>query len=245
MEINSVEGTTDPKPSPSPGPSPSPRLSKPEDWQVELDPPCQASKALATYVVKARSIFRNVADTLGTPDYAVPPPIAPLTNPPVPSADMTISLAGLAAASYSTVQNTLQGHSAEWDGADGTAVTITQGAATVGSAALRRVKYLVCRLQDVLNTTNLDRTVPASYTEHPSAGDGLTSYAEYRLVLTIEQTLDQTVDIVSKTQSDLGLTELIPLIPDFPIVPEGIVPPGPVPLPERQRQPQGPTVLEV
>jgi hypothetical protein len=245
LEINLADRTTDPTPSPSPGPPPTPPPSKPKGWQVKLDPPSQASKALADYIVKARSIFQDVAHTLGTPDYAVPPPVIPPANPSVPAADMTTGLAGFAAASYSTSQNVLQRHSAGWHDTDGTVVTITQRAATVGSMALQQVKDLVYRLQDVLNAANLDRAVPASYTEHPSAGDGLTSYAEYRLAITVERTLQQAGEVLRRAHTDLRLEGFHFFVPAPPIIPEGIVPPQPVPMPELQRHPQGPMTLEV
>ncbi|MGW1743294.1 hypothetical protein ACWCPQ_31305 [Nocardia sp. NPDC001965] len=163
----------------------------------------------------------------------------------MPTADTTIDLAGFAKASYSTLQNVLQHHSAGWHGADGTAATITQRVATVGAMALQEIKDMVCRLQDVLNAADLDSAVPASYTERSSAGDELSSFAEYRIAVTVERTLEQADEVVSRAQADLGIEGSNSLAPVFPTVPEGIMPPRTVPMPERQRHPQGPTTLEV
>lgn len=237
-----LEEPADPTPAPSPGPAPTPPKPEPKGWQVPLDPPPQASKALADYVVDARDIFQDLADTLGTPEYAVSPPVAP----PLLPADKAAGLAGFATESYSTSQNVLQGHQTVWHGADGAAVTIAQRAATVGSTALQQLQDLVYRLQEMLIAANLDRTVPASYTERPSAGGGLASYAEYRLAVTIERTLMQAYDVVASAQAELGFLDTAPwLVPQFPTVPKGIVPPQPVPMPERQRHPQSPGTLEV
>ncbi|MEV5839556.1 hypothetical protein [Nocardia sp. NPDC052112] len=166
-------------------------------------------------------------------------------TPPLLAAEPAAGLAGFAAESYSTSQNLLQGHQTVWHGADGAAVTIAQRAATVGSTALRQLQDLVYRLQDRLTAANLDQSVPASYTERPSVGGGLASYAEYRLAVTVERTLKQAYDVVNRAQTELGLDGTPPLVPQFPTVPKGIVPPQPVPMPERQRHPQSPGTLEV
>ncbi|NUS92771.1 MAG: hypothetical protein HOQ36_10220 [Nocardia sp.] len=158
---------------------------------------------------------------------------------------MTTGLAGFAAESYSTFHNILQRHSTGWDGADGTALTITQRTATVGATALQRVKGLVDRLREVLDATDLVRTVPASYTEPSAADDGLASYVEYQVVLTVERTLEQAGAILNRAQEDLGLEVSNPLLPVFPVVPEEVMPPRPVPMPGRQRRPQGPTTMEI
>lgn len=244
MEINLFEEAADPTPAPSPGPPPTPPEPKPKGWQVPLDPPPQASKALADYIVEARDIFQDLADTLGAPEYAVSPPAPPVT-PSLPAVDKATNPAGFAVESYSASQNALQGRRTVWHGADGAAVTIAQRAATVGSTALQQLQDLVYRLQDVLTAANLDQTVPASYTEHAPAGGGLASYAEYRLAVTVERTLKYAYDVVSRAQTELGLDGVVPLVPQFPTVPKGIVPPQPVPMPERQRHPQSPGTLEV
>ncbi|WP_433711055.1 hypothetical protein ACQP2U_33060 [Nocardia sp. CA-084685] len=240
-----LEEAADPTPAPSPGPAPTPPKPEHKGWQVPLDPPPRASKALADYIVEARDVFQDLADTLGTPEYAVSPPKGPPVALPLLAVAEAAGLVGFAAGSYSTSQNVLQGRQTVWHGADGTAVTIAQRAATVGSAALRQLQHLVYRLQEMSAATNLDQTVPASYTERPSASGGLASYAEYRLAVTVERTLKQAYAVVIHAQTELGLQEIPPLVPQFPAVPKGIVPPQPVPLPERQRHPQSPGTLEV
>ncbi|MGW4328354.1 hypothetical protein ACWEKR_20920 [Nocardia sp. NPDC004573] len=245
MEIDLPEGTADPTPSPSPGPSPTPPKPKPKGWQVPLEPPPRVSKALADYIIAARSVFQDLADTLGTPKYAVPPPKSPPVAPPSLPSNETTRLTGFAAATYSTFQGRLQGHSAAWHGTDGTALTTAQQAATIGATALQQIKDLVYRLQDTLNAANLDRAVPASYTERPSTGS-LASYAEYKLAITIERTLQQAIEVFSRAQMDLGVeVALTPLVPVIPLVPEGMVPPGPVPMPQPQPYSRDPGVMEV
>ena len=248
MEINPLEGTSDPTPSPSPGPPPTPPPPKPRGWQVPLDPPPQASKALADYTVRIRRVFQLLANTLGNPQYAVPPPVpppVPPVAPPAQPADKASNLTGFTAASYSTSQNILQGHSAAWHDADGTTLTTAQQASTVGLTALRQIKDLVYRLQDMLNAANLVRTVPASYTEHSSAGSSLASSAEYKLAIAMQRTLDQAVEIVGRAQADLGLEQIQPAYPVFPTVPESVVPPQPIPMPELQPPPPNQGTLEV
>ncbi|MFI7671960.1 hypothetical protein [Nocardia sp. NPDC049526] len=245
MEINMLDEAADPTPAPSPGPPPTPPTPEPKGWQVRLDPPPQASKALADYIVEARDVFQDLADTLGTPEYAVSPPVTRPVTPPLLAADNAAGLAGLAAESYLTSQNDLQGHQTVWHGADGAAAAIAQRASTVGSTALRQLQDRVFRLQDMLTAANLDQIVPASYAERHTAGGGLASYAEYRLAVTVERTLKQAYAVVIRAQTELGLEETPPLVPQFPTVPQGIVPPQPVPMPERQRHPQSPGTLEV
>ncbi|WP_157172977.1 hypothetical protein [Nocardia exalbida] len=241
MDINLSESKTGPTPSPSPGPSP---IAPPKGWQVPLDPPPRASKALADYVVAARRLFQELVDTLGTPRYAVPPPVVPPAAPPLLPAGAT-SPTGAAAASYASFQDVLRSRSAAWHGTDSTAIATAREVATIGSAALQQIQDLVHRLQDVLNAASLDRTVPAAYTKRPST-DVLASYAEYQLVLTVERTLQRAIDVLMRAQEDLGdKYVLAPLTPAIPVVPEGMLPPEPVPMPELQWPPRNQGTMEV
>ncbi|WP_330229445.1 hypothetical protein OHA40_25780 [Nocardia sp. NBC_00508] len=242
MQIDS-----DPTPSPSPGEPPTPPGSKPkpEGWQVPpLDPPPGASKVLADYFVGARKVFQALAEILGTPEYAVPPPIPPPAAPPpsLPEGE-AVGLTGFAATALSTSQNVLQGHSAGWQGTDGTNFTIAQRAATVGSAALKELQEIVYRLQDVLNAAVL--VLPASYTERPSAGGNLTSFAELKLAGAVDQALRQAYDAVSRAKRELGLETALPRPPEFPKFSMELVPPRPAPMPQRQEYVQNPGILEV
>lgn len=241
MDINSSKGKTGPTPSPSPGPSP---IAPPRGWQVPLDPPPRASKALADYVVAARRVFQDLVDTLGTPRYAVPPPVVPPAAPPLLQAGAT-SPNGSAAASYASSQDVLRSRSAAWHGTDGTVITTAREVATIGSAALKQIQDLVHRLQDVLNAASLERTVPAAYIERPST-DVLASYAEYQLVLAVERTLQRAIDVLERAQKDLGDKYVFgPLTPAIPLVPKGTVLPEPVPMPQLQRNPRNQGTMAV
>ncbi len=230
MIFGQTDPATDPTPSPSPGPPPIPPDAKP--WH--LDPPPGASRALAGFISDAGQCFQALAKTLGAPQYAVEPP----TPPPARPAPKPIGMAGLAIESLSKLQNVMERDAEGWlVSGDGVAAAARR-AATIGSIALQRLKDLVARVRELLSTVDLTRSA-VIYAAHDSFGGELASETEYQLFLAVDRALAEGNRIVQTASAMIGNDLYSPIYPPIPMIPRGLIPPSPVPMPRILRSPQG------
>ncbi|MFB8005025.1 hypothetical protein [Nocardia sp. NPDC056000] len=88
-------------------------------WRPQLVPPRLASAVLAGFIISTNPYFQGLVDTLGRPDYAVPPPVSPVPAPPLLPSNDEDTFSGLLADAHSSSNAVLLGHSVAWQGLEG------------------------------------------------------------------------------------------------------------------------------